>query len=68
MPQQRKQRPRQKQRQQPGRERKMKPRPHFDKPAHRGTDKLEGQIALITGGDRGIGRAIAVSFAKEEAA
>ena len=46
----------------------MKPRPHFDKPAHRGTDKLEGQIARITGGDRGIGRAIAVSFAKEEAA
>jgi hypothetical protein len=68
MPQKRKQRPRQKQRQQPGRERKMKPRPQFDKPAHRGTGKLEGQIALITGGDRGIGRAIAVSFAKEEAA
>ena len=55
-----------KQRQQPpGLEERMRPKPRFDAPEYRAAGKLEGLAALVTGGDSGIGRAVAVMFAKE---
>jgi NAD(P)-dependent dehydrogenase (short-subunit alcohol dehydrogenase family) len=51
----------------PGSEHKMKPVPIFDYPDIKGNNKLINKIALITGGDSGIGRAVAVLFAKEGA-
>jgi NAD(P)-dependent dehydrogenase (short-subunit alcohol dehydrogenase family) len=51
----------------PGRESQMQPRPKADDEKYKGSDKLLGRRALITGGDSGIGRAVAIFYAKEGA-
>ena len=57
--------PPQNQARQPGREYKMRPRPRAENEKQRGSGKLQNKIALITGGDSGIGRAVAIAFAKK---
>jgi NAD(P)-dependent dehydrogenase (short-subunit alcohol dehydrogenase family) len=49
----------------PGKESNMEPEPIYDNPDYKGAGRLNGKTAIITGGDSGIGRAVAVAYAKE---
>ena len=51
----------------PGRSDKMDPKPDYGETTYRGSDKLQGKKAIITGADSGIGRAVALAFGREGA-
>jgi NAD(P)-dependent dehydrogenase (short-subunit alcohol dehydrogenase family) len=51
----------------PGTETEMNPKPDHGEESYRGCDKLTGKAAVITGGDSGIGRAVAIAYAREGA-
>ena len=59
--------PQQHQSQQPGHEAAMNPQPQYDNPQYKASGKMKGLRAVITGGDSGIGRAVALCYAKEGA-